>query len=121
MSELFNDMQGISNPAENAQRNTPEDEAFRLAKKIYPIGANSLREAQVIQVELLEYNRKELVELARFVNPDLRLEHILEAAVDFCSDYNDYYNDDNDMYCFDAAGMLKFLKWCEPREKDLFN
>lgn len=123
MSELFNDMQNVSQTAESEQKNTPEDEAFRLADKIYPVTANTLKEPQLIQAQLLTFKKIDLLRLAHFINDKLKDCDIILAGIDFCDDYKttSLESDNIQEIWFDAAGMLKFLKWCEPREKDLFN
>lgn len=102
--------------------NTPEEEAFRLAESILPMKANTLRKPpDIIQVKIMEFTRKKLVELAHYINIDLSTENIARAGADFGCDYNDYYGDDDDRYWFNADGMALFLEWCKPREKGLFD
>lgn len=122
MSELFNDMQSISQTAEYEQKHTPEDEAFRLAKSFIPKNANTLKNPTTIAVEKMEFERIMLIRLARFINPALTQESILLKGVEFCEDYNDTYNDDYDLYWFDRIGINLFLKWCSNSNNNtLFN
>lgn len=123
MSELFNDMQGISALTENEHTNTPEDEVFRLASSIYPKKANTLKEPQIIKAQTLTFNKINLLRLAHFINNELKDCDILQSGVDFCEDYRttSFESEEIEEIWFDSNGMLKFLKWCEPREKDLFN
>lgn len=119
---MNNELFEVIDPTEEALKNTPEEEAFRLANSIFPMEANTLKKPpEVKYAKLLEYNRKTLVKLAHFVNPDLTTEQVAWAGMTFGCDYNDCHNDDYDMYWFEGEGMINFLKWCEPREKDLFN
>lgn len=103
--------------------NTPEEEAFRLADKIYPITANTLRKQNVVQADLIRFEVKKIQELAHYINEDLVPEKILESALSFCNDTKcEPFNSDNiSLIYFDAEGLALFLKWCEPREKGLFD
>ncbi len=119
MNELFEAI----DPEEDALENTPEEEAFRLADKIYPIGANTFRKQPVIQADMILFKVGKIYELARFINPDLGNEDILESALRFGDDTiaEPFESDNIVKIYFKTEGITKFLKWCEPREKDLFN
>lgn len=119
-NELFETI----DPAEEALKNTPEEEAFRLADYIYPIKANTFNKPpRIIQVETITYKKSDIIKLAHFVNIELKEPNIIAAALDYCNDYRTKPIDSENIseFIFDANGVVLFLKWCEPREKDLFN
>lgn len=103
--------------------NTPEEEAFRLAEKIYPITANTLRKQSIVQADLIRFEPKKIYELAHYINENLTNEKILESALSFSNDtrYEPFNSDNLTLVYFDAEGLSLFLKWCEPREKGLFD
>lgn len=120
MKELFE----IIDPIEDALKNTPEEEAFRLADSIFPIRANTLRKPpEILQVQTIRFKKDKLLELANSINEDLTESNIFIYAKTVCEDYKTptFESDDIEEIWFDGEGMTKFLKWCELREKDLFN
>lgn len=119
-NELFETI----DPTEEALKNTPEEEAFRLASEIFPIRANTLKKPpEIIQVKEMRFKKNKLIELAHFVNSELSESSIIEYVQSICEDYitKPIESDNIHEIWFDSDGVLKFLKWCEPREKDLFN
>ena len=105
-------------------KNTPEEEALRLADSVYPIKANTFRKPPaIIQVEEIAYKPKKIIELAHFINKELSDDLIIEEACRLCVDYKTKSVESDEIVeiWFDSANMQIFLKWCEPRENDLFN
>lgn len=103
---------------EEVIRDTPEDEALRLAKQFIPKVAENID-----QLEVIYFDRNGLLELAAFIQNGLLQHKIFSAAEDYCEDYkpvssdSDYWNE----IWFTSVGIKKFLKWCKPREKGLFD
>ncbi|MFT3994749.1 MAG: hypothetical protein QM660_10605 [Dysgonomonas sp.] len=120
MNELFE----VIDPASEALKNTPEEEAFRLANYIQPIEANTFRKPpEIIQVDIVTYTLPDLIKLAHFVNSELKQLNIIAAALDYSNDYRTKPIDSDNIseFIFDAKGVMLFLEWCKPKEKDLFN
>lgn len=121
---MNNELFEVIDPAEEALKNTPEEEAFRLANYIEPIEANTFRKPpEIIQVDIITYKPSDIIKLARFVNSELKEPNIIAAALDYSNDYRTMPIDSDNIseFIFNAKGVTLFLEWCEPREKDLFN
>lgn len=104
-------------------KNTPEEEALRLADSFSPITATGVRGYAEEQIELIIFTKKGIIELAHYIQKSLPEEKIVESAKQFCEDYKPVSMERDEIVevWFDAKQMELFLKWCEPREKTLFD
>lgn len=121
---MNNELFEVIDPTEEALKNTPEEEAFRLADSIYPIGANTFKKPpEIVQAKRIIFKPKALCNLAHFINKDLNDSDIIESGLRFGNDVETKTLESDEVVKihFDSDGLLLFLKWCEPREKDLFN
>lgn len=123
MSEPLQDTPGSLNDDFPIIRNTPEEEALRLADSFKPITATGIRAYAEKQIEKIVFTEKCIIELARYIQESLTEENIIEAAKRLCEDYNTISTDSDDITTiwFGQEDMERFLKWCEPREKTLFD
>ncbi|SBV91750.1 hypothetical protein [uncultured Dysgonomonas sp.] len=121
---MNNELFEIIDPEADALKNTPEEEALRLADYIYPIKANTFRKPpEIVQVKRIAFKIDALCDIAHFINEDLKDADIVESALSFGNDFETetFESDKIVKVHFDADEFTLFLKWCEPREKDLFN
>lgn len=103
---------------EEIVKQTPEDEALRLASRIIPITTES-----ILGVESIHFNRRGILQLAFFIRSGLSKSDILDKAVEICEDFKPLSSDSDfwDEIWFSSLGIRQFIEWCKPPERDIFN